>query len=45
MLNEPMMLDYNFGLGFVIRGKDVIKRLSSPSTKAIVPNNSFDLPF
>lgn len=45
MLNEPMMLDYNFGLGFVIRGKDVIKRLSLPSTKAIVPNNSFDLPF
>lgn len=46
MLNEPMMLDYNFGLGFIIRGKDVIKRLSSPSTKAIVPNNSFDqLPF
>lgn len=45
MLNEPMMLDYNFGLGFVIRGKDVIKRLSSPSTKAIAPNNSFDLPF
>lgn len=45
MLNEPMMLDYNFGLGFVIRGKDVIKRLTSPSTKAIVPNNSFDLPF
>lgn len=45
MLNEPMMLDYNFGLGFVIRGKDVIKRLTSPSTKAIAPNNSFDLPF
>lgn len=45
MLNEPMMLDYNFGLGFVIRGKDVIKRLSSPSTKAIAPNDSFDLPF
>lgn len=45
MLNEPMMLDYNFGLGFVIRGKDVIKRLSLTSTKAIAPNNSFDLPF
>jgi hypothetical protein len=46
LLNEPMMMDYNFGLGFKVRGKDVIKRLTSPSTKAIVPNNSFDnLPF
>lgn len=45
MLNEPIMMDYNFGLGFKVNGKDVIKRLSSPSTKAIVPNNSFDLPF
>jgi hypothetical protein len=45
MLNEPIMLDYNFGLGFKINGKDVIKRLSTPSTKAIQPNNSFDLPF
>jgi hypothetical protein len=46
MLNEPIMLDYNFGLGFKVGGKDVIKRLTLPSTKAIVPNNSFDnLPF
>jgi hypothetical protein len=46
LLNEPMMMDYNFGLGFKVRGKDVIKRLISPSTKAIAPNNSFDnLPF
>jgi len=46
LLNEPMMMDYNFGLGFKVRGKDVIKRLTLPSTKAIAPNNSFDnLPF
>jgi hypothetical protein len=46
MLNEPIMLDYNFGLGFKVGGKDVIKRLTLPSTKAIAPNNSFDnLPF
>ena len=45
MLNEPIMLDYNFGLGFKVNGKDIIKRLTSPSTKAIAPNNSFDLPF
>jgi hypothetical protein len=46
LLNEPMMMDYNFGLGFKVRGKDVIKRLTSPSTKAIQPNDSFDsLPF
>lgn len=42
MLNEPIMLDYNYGLGFKVAGKDVIKRLPLQSTQAIKPNNSFN---
>lgn len=45
MLNTPIMMDYNFGLGFKINGKDVIKRIVAPTTTAITPNNNFDLPF
>jgi hypothetical protein len=26
LLNEPILLDYNYGLGFKVAGKDVIKR-------------------
>ena len=45
MLNQPVMMDYNFGLGFKVNGKDVIKRLNNQQSE-IQPNNNFDnLPF
>tara|TARA_R110000822_G_C15248574_1_gene487088 strand:- start:215 stop:1168 length:954 start_codon:yes stop_codon:yes gene_type:complete len=40
-LNMPMMLDYNFGLGLKVNGKDVIKHQSQPKQKPLEPNTNF----
>jgi len=39
--NEPIMLFYNEGLGFLIDGRDYIKREPIETKKAIVPNDLF----
>jgi hypothetical protein len=50
MLNDPILLDYNYGLGFKVNGKDVIKRNHDikPIKEPITNNfNSFieNIPF
>lgn len=40
VMDLPILLDYNFGLGFKVNGKDVIKRTKMP-VKQLSPNLGF----
>lgn len=41
-LNVPVLLDYNNGLGFMVNGRDVIKRPREVQQSIIKPNYSFE---
>jgi len=43
VMDLPILLDYNFGLGFKVNGKEVIRRMPMP-IKQIKPNLSFSTP-